>query len=434
MTSRGLVEAALEAIAATPAPFLLVDTEGARAAADASDLRRRNGRPLSPLDGAPVSIKDVFDVAGQITTGGSQLLAKAPAAVRDAPVTARLRAHGIVLVGRTHMSEFAFTGLGLNPHHPVVVNPYDAARAPGGSSSGAAVSVALGQACAAIGTDTGGSVRIPAAFCGLAGFKPTKSRVTCEGVLPLSTTLDSVGPIARDMADCAALDAIIADAGPPPSPPPGQPPVRLGLPDRLVLDDMDAPTAAAFDDALRRLKAAGVQITTLAFPELDEIAHLNRGGSLANAEAFAWHRRRGGLDHRALYDPRVLERIELGAAMSAADYLDLLDGRDALMIRAASRTAGVDAVIMPTVPISAPRLDDLEPPEAFHRTNALVLRNPSVANVLGRCAATLPMSAPGAPAAGLTLMGAVAGDGALLALAQALEEAVAGESRRSSAS
>ncbi len=408
-----------------PAAFVTVNADGARQAAAAADSRRAAGRSLSALDGIPISLKDLFDVRGEATRAASKVLADAPPVAADAPAVARLRAAGLVFVGRTQMSEFAFTGIGLNPHHPPLANPLDPERAPGGSSGGAAASVALGQACMGLGTDTGGSVRIPAAFMGLAGFKPTQARVSREGVLPLAPSLDSVGPIARTVADCRAIDAIIADEPPEPaSPRSGRP--RLALPDKVVLEGLDEPVGTAFAAALRRLEAAGAEIVELAFPELEEIPALNRGGAIANAEAYAWHRRAGWLGARALYDPEVLARIEIGAAMTAADYLDLLAGRRSLMLAALARTSPFDAVVFPTSPIAPPRLQDLARPGAFQPANALVLRNASLVNFLGRCAVTLPMGSPDAPFTGLTLMGEPGGDGKLFDLALTLEGAAAG--------
>jgi aspartyl-tRNA(Asn)/glutamyl-tRNA(Gln) amidotransferase subunit A len=218
ITSRGLIEEALARIA-DPAgegqrSFRLVYAEEARAAADAQDKLRKAGYRLSPLAGLPVSIKDLFDVEGERTLAGSRALDDAPRAPADAVILTRLKAAGAVIIGRTNMTEFAFSGVGINPHYGTPGNPWDRARIPGGSSSGAAVSVADGQAVVAIGSDTGGSVRIPAALCGLVGFKPTQQRVPRDGALPLSTTLDSVGPLGNSVACCAITDAVMAGEAP----------------------------------------------------------------------------------------------------------------------------------------------------------------------------------------------------------------------------
>jgi aspartyl-tRNA(Asn)/glutamyl-tRNA(Gln) amidotransferase subunit A len=321
------------------------------------------------------------------------------------------------------MSEFAFTGLGLNPHFPPLANALDPDRVPGGSSGGGAASVALGQACMGLGTDTGGSIRIPAAFTGLVGFKPTQGRITRAGALPLSQSLDSIGPIARTVADCQVIDAVLAD-GPCDQAPARSGPLRLAVPDRVVFEGLEDAVGAAFDAAMRRLEAAGAEVSVLAFPELSEIAIINRHGSLSNAESFAFHRRSGFLEKRDLYDPEVLVRVEAGASMSAADYLDLVAARRDLMARAAARIAPYDAVLMPTAPVLPPRLDALARDGAFQAANALVLRNSSIVNILGGCAVSLPITAPGAPAAGLTLFRGAGADAALFEAALAIEGVV----------
>jgi aspartyl-tRNA(Asn)/glutamyl-tRNA(Gln) amidotransferase subunit A len=420
--SRTIVEAALEAIVADPRAFTGVDKAAALAAADEADRLRREGRAPSPLAGVPVSVKDLFDLAGQPTPAGSVILADAPPAQADAPAVARLKAAGLVIIGRTQMSEFAFTGLGLNPHVPQPPNPRDARRVPGGSSGGAAVSVALGQAAAGLGTDTGGSVRIPAAFCGLVGFKPTQRRVTRAGAFALSSSLDSIGPIANSLACCATLDAILADTAPSPSPAVSLAGLRLGVPEGYLLADMAPTVAEAFDAALRALSAAGARVEAFAFPELDRIPGMNARGSISNAEAFALHRRLGLLDQRERYDPNVLARIEFSAAMSAADYLDLLDERAALIAAAAARRQPFDALVAPTTPILAPRFDEVATPEAFARLNQLTLRNPAVVNVLDGCAVSLPMACD--PPAGLMLIGGTLEDARLLAIAAAVEAVI----------
>jgi aspartyl-tRNA(Asn)/glutamyl-tRNA(Gln) amidotransferase subunit A len=423
-TSRALVEAALEAIAADGRAFLRVDAAGARAAAEASDALRARGIIPTPFAGTPISVKDLFDVAGEPPPAGSIILADAPPAAADAPVVARLRAAGLIVVGRTQMSEFAFTGIGLNPHSPQPVNPRDPQRVPGGSSGGAAVSVGLGQSIVGLGTDTGGSVRVPAAFCGLVGFKPTQRRITREGAFPLSTSQDSIGPIANTAACCRQIDAILADLPSPPAPPIGVEGLRLGVPREYVLDDLDAVVAEAFERALSRLSAAGARIVGFDFPELLRIPQINAGGTLSNAEAFALHRRLGLLDHREEYDRNVLTRIELGGRMSAADYVDIQAARAELIVAAGARTAGFDAVLAPTAPILAPRIDAVGDPATFARLNALTLRNTSLVNFLDGCAISLPMASDGAPC-GLMAIGPSLGDARLLSLAEAIEPVVA---------
>ncbi|HEY1926941.1 MAG TPA: amidase [Caulobacteraceae bacterium] len=420
-TSRELTEAALEAIQADPRPFTRVWSEPARAAADASDRLRAQGIVASPFAGVPISVKDLFDVAGEATPAGSRILATGPAAQADAPTIARLRAAGFVLVGRTQMSEFAFTGVGLNPHYPQPVNPCDSERAPGGSSGGAAVSVALGQAAGAIGTDTGGSVRIPAAFCGLVGFKPTQRRVTREGAFPLSGALDSIGPIANSTACCRVLDAALADAPSPYAPPIRVAGLRLATPRQYFFDGLESPVAEAFERALAALSSAGARIETVDIPELDSIPAMNRRGSISNAEAFAFHRRKGLLEHRSQYDPNVLVRVEVGAAMGAADYCDLLEARIRMIEAAAARMAPYDFLLAPTAPILAPRLDALADPAEFARLNGLALRNTSAVNFIDGCAISLPIGGGGLPV-GLMVMAGPMKDADLLAAAEAIEE------------
>ncbi len=429
-TSRQLVEECLARIA-DPAgegarSFITVTADAARAQADATDAMRKHGRAAGPYAGIPVSLKDLLDVAGQVTTAGSVVLATAPPAPAHAPVVARMLAAGFIPVGRTNMTEFAFSGVGLNPHYGTPASPWDRAtrRIPGGSSSGAGVSVADGMAYAALGTDTGGSCRIPAALCGVVGYKPTARRVPLEGVLPLAFSLDSVGPLANSVACCAIVDAVLA--GEPPQPPARSSlaGARFALPEHIVTDDMDAPTEAAFERALATLAAAGASIVRVHFPSLHRIGATTARTSFAACEAFAWHRAllaRGG----AQYDPRVRVRIEGGAGASAADYLDVLAGRRAIIAEMDRLTAPFDALVMPTVPIVPPPIAELEASDAvFSRVNALMLRNTSLGNFLDRCAISLPCHRPGEPPAGLMLVGETGADARLFALAAAAEAAL----------
>jgi aspartyl-tRNA(Asn)/glutamyl-tRNA(Gln) amidotransferase subunit A len=402
--------------------FTRVYADTARVEAQASDLLRSAKLARSPIDGLPVSIKDLFDVAGETTLAGSVALQGAPAASADALIVKRLRAAGAVIIGRTNMTEFAFSGLGLNPHYGTPKNPWDRAtgRIPGGSSSGAAVSVSDGMAAAAIGSDTGGSVRIPAAFCGLTGFKPTARRISTEGALPLSTTLDSIGPIAPTVACCATLDAILAGEDAPLPQPARLRGLRLAVPETVVLDGMDAAVAAAFQAALSRLSAAGALVESIAMPEFAELAAINAGGGFAPVEAWTWHRE---LIERAgeRYDPRVLSRMRRGGNMSAADLIALLAARKRWIAAVEARLANHDAMLMPTVPIIAPTFAELEADEHYFRTNALVLRNPSVINFLDGCALSLPCQVSGEAPVGLMLAAPGGQDRRLLSLGMALE-------------
>ena len=406
--------------------FTRIDTDRALAHAQASDALRAAGLARSPIDGLPVSVKDLFDIAGQTTCAGSVVLRDAAPATRNATVVDRLQAAGAVIVGRTNMTEFAYSGLGINPHYGTPRNPWDRAtgRIPGGSSSGAAVSVTDGMAVAAVGTDTGGSVRIPSALCGLAGFKPTARRVPLDGALPLSTALDSIGPLAASVRCCAILDAVLA--GEPVSVPAAGELVdaRLAIPTDVVLNDLDDAVAAAFESACRTLAAAGARIRRIAMPEFSEMPALHARGTFTAAEAWAWHR--AHIEARAsAYDPRVVSRIMLGAKMTAADFIDLLAARKRWIAAVEARIRGFDALLMPTVPQLAPRIDTLVQDEAaYYRANGLMLRNPTLINFLDGCALSLPCQAPGAAPVGLMLAGAGGSDHRILALGQAVEAAL----------
>ena len=425
-TARALVDGCLERIAAPDGEgarvFVRVYEEAARASADAVDAMRRVGRAPGPLAGIPISIKDLFDVAGERTAAGSVVLGEAPVAAQHAVVVARCLAAGLIPVGRTNMTEFAFSGIGINPHFGTPKGPFarGVGHVPGGSSSGAAVSVSDGMALAALGTDTGGSCRIPAAFCGIVGYKPTARRVPLTGVLPLSASLDSVGPLAASVACCAAIDAVLAGEALPSLQPLALRGLRLAVPGNFVMDGMEAAVAEAFNRALNRLSNLGVRITHLAFGQFERIAAANAAGGLAPVEAFAWHRA-----HLARaadgYDPRVRSRIERGAGMSGADLIDLMAARRALIAEFDQATDPFDAVVMPTTPVLAPAIESLAEDAEFTRVNALVLRNPSLANFLDRCSISLPMQRGGEAPCGFMLMGRTGGDARLFEIAAAVE-------------
>jgi aspartyl-tRNA(Asn)/glutamyl-tRNA(Gln) amidotransferase subunit A len=425
-TSRRLVEECLARIADPHGEgartFLKVHSAAACAAADDCDRLRAHGVTLSPWVGIPVSVKDLFDMAGDVTTAGSQVLRAEPPAREDCAAVARLRAAGFIPIGRTNMTEFAYSGLGLNPHYGTPLNPFERQRGriPGGSSSGAAISITDEMSYGALGTDTGGSCRIPAAFCGIAGFKPTARRVPTSGVFPLSRSLDSVGPLAASAACCAALDSILAGEPTATLDPVGLRGQRFAVPMRYCLDDLESHVARSFERALRQLHAAGAQIEEITLAELEELPPMNRHGGLPSAEAYALHRER--LDSQAaLYDPRVLVRILRGREQSAADYIDLIRLRADLQARIERRLVEFDAALMPTVPIIAPLLQDLQSDEAYMRTNQLALRNPSVTNLLDRCAISIPCQEPGTAPVGLMLMGSQGGDRRILGIAAAVE-------------
>jgi aspartyl-tRNA(Asn)/glutamyl-tRNA(Gln) amidotransferase subunit A len=379
-----------------------------------------------PLAGIPVSVKDLFDVAGQTTAAGSTVLAGAAPAAEDCPAVARLRAAGATFVGRTNMVEFAFSGVGINPHHGTPVNPADpkVARIPGGSSSGAAVSVATGAALVGLGSDTGGSIRIPAALCGIVGFKSTARLVPTQGTLPLSPSLDTVCALTRSVRDAITVHEVLAVrkvrlAGKPLAS------CRLAVARTLMQDHLDNTVAEAFGRSLRVLRQAGAHIEEIGLEEIGELAAINATGGLSAAESYAWHRTLIAR-HQAEYDPRVALRILRGASMSAADYIDLLAARKAWVGRVEERLQGFDAVLSPTVPIVAPPIagvldDDAE----FFRVNGLLLRNTSVVNMLDGCAISLPCQTPGQLPAGLMLWHAALHDDAVLDLALQVEAVLA---------
>ena len=429
-TSRRLVEEALARIADVSGEggraFTKVHAQGALLAAEASDRLRKQGVVPSPLAGLPVSIKDLFDIAGDVTTAGSTILRDRSPAAADAVAVARLRAAGAVVIGRSNMTEFAFSGIGINPHYGTPANPYDrgARRIPGGSSSGAAVSVSDGMAAFALGTDTGGSVRIPAALCGITGFKPTTAQVPREGAFPLSTTLDSVGPLAPTVACCATIFQVLAGGVTRPLAPAALSATRLGVPQNHVLEGLDIEVSEAFQSALQRLSRRGAKIVDIAVPEFDAAAKANVGGGISPPEAYAVHRR--WIEREQDIDPRVLERILRGASVSAADYIDLLANRAQLMKRFVRAHYEVDTLIMPTVPRIAPRIEELErSPESFRLANGTMLRNTSLINFLDGCALSLPIQPPRTAPVGLMVVGFAGEDERVFCAGLAIEAALA---------
>jgi aspartyl-tRNA(Asn)/glutamyl-tRNA(Gln) amidotransferase subunit A len=401
----------------------------ARAAARAVDAQHAAGAPLPPLAGLAVSIKDLFDVAGQPTTAGSIVLRDAAPAAADAPAVARLRHAGAALTAHTNMTEFAFSGVGINPHHGTPANAATAAidptpRIPGGSSSGAAVSVATGAAWAALGSDTGGSIRIPAALQGLVGFKNTARLTPTDGAVPLSTTLDTACAMTRSVRDAVLLHEMLAartvhlverplSAW------------RLAVPTTTMLDAMEPAVATAFDRALSRLRAAGACIEDIVLPQITSLSTIQATGGFSAAEAWAWHRGRLA-SQEADYDRRVATRIRRGERMSAADYIDLLHARRDWIAKMTQATQGFDALLSPTVPIVAPPIAALEASDdAFFAANALLLRNPSVVNMLDGCALSLPCHRAGEMPVGLMVWAGAMADDTVLAVSLAIEATLA---------
>jgi len=425
-SARKLVEECLARIADPSGEgeraFIHVEREGATEAAEAMDrLRKANAAP-SPYAGIPVSIKDLFDIRGQVTRAGSRALEDSAPADADAPVVARLRRAGFVVIGRTNMTEFAYSGIGINPHYGTPKSAWrrEVGHVPGGSSSGAAVSVTDGMAHGALGTDTGGSCRIPAAYNGIVGFKPTQRRVPREGGVPLSFTLDSFGPLARSVGCCAVLDAVLADEPVLPLRPRPVRGMRLAAPTNVALDELDDKVARSFERALENLSRQGASIERIEVPEFLDVGVMNSKGGFAAAESYAWHRYLI-VSHGDVYDPRVSSRILRGEAISAADYIELLEARKSLIARIAVRLAPFDALVMPTTAITPPRIADLADDKAFTKANLLSLRNCTLINMIDGCAISIPCHREGEAPVGLMLAATGGSDRRIFELSAAME-------------
>ncbi len=401
---------------------LTVYREGAQAAAEAADARAKAGITLGPLDGAILTIKDLFDVAGEVTRAGSKVIAEEgrPAA-QDAPVVRRLRSAGAVIVAKNNMSEFAFSGVGVNPHYGTPGNPADRKRAPGGSTSGGAVAVADDMCEIAIGSDTGGSCRTPAAFCGVVGYKPSRQRIPTDGAFPLSYTLDSIGPLAKGVAACAAADAIMANEGPQALHAVPLTDLRIGIAQGMPLEALDDEIAKGFATALDALGKAGARLSDEALPAIDGMNEVNkRGGGITPTEAYAVHRdrlARRGDD----IDQLIRRRIERAKDNSAADYIDMTRQRLHLIRDMNARMTDVDVLAMPTTAIVAPLQSDLEKPEDFARRNAMCLRNTSIWNFFDCCSISLPLPKQGRQNVGLMLVARNGHDDQLFRIAAAVE-------------
>jgi aspartyl-tRNA(Asn)/glutamyl-tRNA(Gln) amidotransferase subunit A len=430
-SARGLVEACLaritDAAGEGARTFVHIDTEAALAAAEAMDRLRAAKAAPSRFAGIPISIKDLFDIRGQVTRAGSRALDDSPPADMDAPVVARLRRSGFIVIGRTNMTEFAYSGIGINPHFGTPKGAWQrgTGHVPGGSSSGAATSVVDGMAHGALGTDTGGSCRIPAAYNGIVGFKPTQRRVPLDGTVPLSFSLDSIGPLARSVGCCAVLDAVLADepvTAMAPRPIEG---MRLAVPTTLVLDDLDDEVAGSFERALQTLSRQGARIERIEMPEFHDVVAINAKGGFAAAESYAWHRYLIA-SHGDVYDPRVAMRILRGEGLSAADYVDMLGARKSLIAHAAIRLAPYDALVLPTTANTPPVIADLAEDQAFTRANRRALRNCTLINMIDGCAISLPCHREGEVPVGLMLAAAGGHDRRLFELAAGMESAIRG--------
>jgi aspartyl-tRNA(Asn)/glutamyl-tRNA(Gln) amidotransferase subunit A len=422
------------AIAGAPAcarAFLSTGFDQARAIAASP------GIAATPLAGLAVSVKDLFDVSEQITAAGSIVLSDAPVALRDSPAVARLKAAGAAVLGRTNMSEFAFSGVGTNPHFGTPANPADplTPRIPGGSSSGAAVSVATGAAFIGLGSDTGGSIRVPAALCGIVGFKNTARLTPCEGALPLSTTLDTVCAMTRSVRDAVMAHEILAERIVLRSERPLAD-YKLAVARTNMLDGLDKTVSRAFERALKTLRDAGAQIEEITLGEIRDLGNIQATGGFSAAESYAWHK---ALLERCAdgYDPRVRARILRGATMMAHEYIQLIKARAEWIGRVEATLRGFDAVLSPTVPIVAPPIAQVAPhvgidatqdaarDEEFFRVNALLLRNTSVVNMLDGCAISIPCHAPGELPVGLMIWQGAMHDDTVLNIARQAEPVLA---------
>lgn len=380
----------------------------------------------APLRGMPVSVKDLFDVAGQVTTAGSTALLGRSAAKRDASAIARLREAGAILVGRTNMTEFAYSGVGINPHYGTPANLYEreANRIPGGSSSGAAVSVTDRMAVAAIGSDTGGSVRIPAALCGLTGFKPTQRRVPRDGMMPLSTTLDCVGVIAPTVRCCNVLDSVLTGERRRELSAPELRQATFVVPTNHFVQGLEPAIANSFARALSLVSKAGARLVEREFSEVDAMLEMNMNGGFAAAESFRFHAAlQADMEQ---YDPLVRERILRGQSISDDVSAAMVRERNAMVSTFASVELH-NGILMPTVPMAAPQMDSLKDAAEFRRVNAALLRNPSFANYFDLCSISIPCHRAGEAPAGIMLTGHSGSDRDLLQCALAVEETVTPE-------
>ncbi|MDX8454843.1 amidase [Mesorhizobium sp. VK9D] len=397
-------------------------TEAARGAADASDARRKAGVSLGPLDGRIVSIKDLFDVAGEPTAAGSLIHAGGASATRDAIIVQRLRQAGAVILGKTNMTEFAFTAIGDNPHYGMPGNAADASLIPGGSSSGAGVAVGEGTSDISIGSDTGGSVRIPASLNGVVGFKPTAGRVPLTGAFPLSMTLDSIGPLARSVADCAIADAIMAGEEPAALQPVPLAGLRIGIPRGMLFGETQAEVAAAFERCIDRIGQAGARVADLSIDDLiREMRAATKRGTIASMEGAEVHADWLASGASVPVDPHVTGPLSRALAVPASAYIRTIRRRGELVAAMAERLETVDVLALPTVPMVAPSIAAVAGDEALReKTEGLLLRNTQVANQFGLCAISLPIPGTKLPT-GLMVVGRHGLDRRLLAIAATVE-------------
>jgi aspartyl-tRNA(Asn)/glutamyl-tRNA(Gln) amidotransferase subunit A len=409
--------------------FITVTAERARQEAKASAARYAKGHPLGPLDGVPVAWKDLVDVKGAPTTCASELFRNRDVAEDDAPIVRNCAAAGMVVLGKVNLTEFAFSGLGLNPHFGTPINPHssDAPRAPGGSSSGSAVSVAAGLAPISIGTDTGGSVRIPAAFNGLVGYKSSQGHINKDRVQSLSLTLDTIGPLGKSVEDCVLMERVLRQQLVVVPRAAGLTDLTLVVPENLVFEEAQNAVVANFEAALSNLSAAGVVIIRRRLNVLDAMLESSADhGTLATAEAFYALGSHVDGSNRERMDRRVVSRIERGRDQTAADYIAITETRRALNEQLGTEMAGPTFLVMPTVAITAPKIALLDAgDDVFHATNSTALRNTMIGNYFDLPGFTIPS---GTDAQGLptgVLFNAYTGqDELLMCYMQSIEQVV----------
>ena len=416
---------------ADKAVFTVLLRERAMREAHASSRRIRDGRSLGALDGIPIAWKDLFDIEGMPTTAGSVVLTGDAPAKQDAAIVTLLKNAGMLAVGRTNMSEFAFSGLGINPHYGTPENPHskDEPRIPGGSSSGAGVAVAAGLVPVAMGTDTGGSVRIPAALNGIVGYKATRGRYAMEGVYPLATSLDSLGPLCRSVQDAIWIDAAMRGLTAPIITRQSLKGIDIVIPRNVVLDGLGPGVAEAFEGGVERLRSAGALISSIEIPAFDEIISLMaKHGALVTAEAFALHRERLAGPEAARMDHRVVMRTRLGEKTSMPDYIAILAAR-ARLIADTERLIGNRLIAFPAVAHVAPPIAALErDDELFVATNGKTLRNTALGNFLDWCGVSIPCGKGEADMpVGFLLSAPANRDDALLAVSLAAEAIIRGD-------
>lgn len=409
--------------------FILVTRERALKEAAASRKRHREGRPAGPLDGVPVAWKDLVDMAGERTTAGSALFVDSALKQNDAPIVANLSAAGLAALGKTNLSEFAFSALGLNPHFGTPRNPRDAAtpRIAGGSSSGSAVAVAAGLAPCAIGSDTGGSIRAPASFCGIVGFKTSEGRIDKRGVFPLSRTLDTIGPLARTVEDCVLIDMALRGQSGAPVRPLDLNGVEFVAPDKTGIDDLDAAVAANLEAAMKRLAAAGAKVMSRPAPLIGAMRALTaQHGSLVAIEAYAEHRAVLESADAQRMDRRVVRRA-MGGRVSGDDVIKLQRGREDLIAALGDELKGA-LLVLPATPMTAPPIDALErDDELFRATNLRAIHYTFLGNLFRMCGLALPSGedAAGLPT-GVQFLAPEGNDDRLLSIGLSIEVALSG--------